>query len=99
VGSRIKTYVDKLLAAFGEQIAILSPIPNSDPLVEPLSERELEVLQLIAQGLSNREIGEKLFLALSTVKGHNRNIYGKLAVQRRTEAVARARELGLVPSI
>jgi LuxR family maltose regulon positive regulatory protein len=63
---------------------------------EPLSERELEVLQLIAQGLSNREIGERLFLALDTVKGHNRRIFDKLQVQRRTEAVARARELGLI---
>jgi LuxR family maltose regulon positive regulatory protein len=98
VGRRMRAYVGKLLAAFGEQINVHSSTPNSDPLVEPLSKRELEVLQLIAQGLSNREIGEKLFLALSTVKGHNRNIYGKLAVQRRTEAVARARELGLVQS-
>jgi LuxR family maltose regulon positive regulatory protein len=68
----------------------------SQPLAEPLSERELEVLRLIAQGLSNREIGECLFLALSTVKGHNRNIFDKLQVQSRTEAVARARDLGLV---
>ena len=65
-------------------------------MIEPLSQRELEVLQLIAQGLSNQEICEKLFLALSTVKGHNRLIFGKLQVERRTEAVARARELGLV---
>ena len=65
-------------------------------LVEPLSQRELEVLRLMAQGLSNREIGERLFLALDTVKGHNRRIYDKLQVQRRTEAVARARELGLL---
>jgi LuxR family maltose regulon positive regulatory protein len=63
---------------------------------EPLSERELEVLQLIAAGLSNREIGDRLFLALDTVKGHNRRIFEKLGVQRRTEAVARARELGLL---
>lgn len=68
----------------------------SQPLVETLTEREQEVLQLVAQGLSNREISERLFLALSTVKGHNRNIYSKLGVQRRTEAVARARELGLL---
>jgi LuxR family maltose regulon positive regulatory protein len=54
------------------------------------------VLQLIAQGLSNREISERLFLALITVKGHNRNIFRKLQVRRRTEAVARARELGLL---
>jgi LuxR family maltose regulon positive regulatory protein len=70
--------------------------PASQHLVEPLSDREVEVLHLIAQGLSNREIGEKLFLALITVKGHNRNIFRKLQVRRRTEAVARARELGLL---
>jgi len=65
-------------------------------LVEPLSQRELEVLQLIAQGLSTDEIGKRLFLALDTVKGHNRRIFDKLQVQRRTEAVARARQLGLL---
>ena len=63
---------------------------------EPLTERVLEVLRLVAQGLSNREISERLFLALSTVKGHTRIIFDKLQVQRRTEAVARARELGLL---
>jgi LuxR family maltose regulon positive regulatory protein len=61
-----------------------------------LSQRELEVLRLVSQGLSNRDIGERLVLALDTVKGHNRRIYEKLQVQRRTEAVARARELGLL---
>ncbi|WP_410770190.1 LuxR C-terminal-related transcriptional regulator [Fontibacillus sp. BL9] len=65
-------------------------------LIEPLSQREMEVLQLIDQGLSNREIADKLFLALDTVKGHNRRIFEKLHVQRRTEAVARARELNLL---
>ena len=65
-------------------------------LVEPLSQRELEILQRIAQGLSNREISERLFLALDTVKGHNRRIFGKLQVRSRTEAIARARELGLL---
>lgn len=64
--------------------------------IEPLSPRELEVLQLVAQGLSNNEISERLFIALATVKGHNRVIFSKLQVQRRTEAVARARELGLL---
>src|SRR5215210_200010 len=68
----------------------------TESVVEPLSQRELEVLRLIAQGLSNREISERLFLVLSTVKGHNQAIFGKLSVQRRTEAVARARELGLL---
>ncbi len=70
--------------------------PPAQPLLEPLSQRELEVLHLIAQGLSNHEICERLFLALDTVKGHNRKIFDKLQVQRRTEAVARARELGLL---
>ena len=87
-------YTGKLLAAFGN--LHLPDAPPDQPLIEPLSERELEVLQLVAQGLSNREIGEQLFIALSTVKGHNRNIYGKLEVSRRTEAVARARKLGLI---
>ena len=69
---------------------------NEQPLLDPLRERELEVLQLVAEGLSNREIAERLYLALSTVKGHNRLIYDKLNVSRRTEAVAKARELGLL---
>jgi LuxR family maltose regulon positive regulatory protein len=74
---------------------------ESDPhhfqgLVEPLSRRELEVLRLVAQGLSNQEISERLFLALSTVKGHNLKIFEKLQAKRRTEAIARARELGLL---
>ena len=73
-----------------------SPVAGPSSLLEPLSERELEVLQLVADGLSNREISERLFLALDTVKGHNRRIFSKLQVQRRTEAVARARELGLL---
>ena len=54
------------------------------------------MLQLVAEGLSNRQIAKRLYLALSTVKGHNRVIYEKLSVNRRTEAVARARELGLL---
>ncbi len=69
--------------------------PQSE-MVEPLSQRELEILRLIAQGLSNQEIGARLFLALNTVKGHNRVIFDKLQVERRTEAIARARELGLI---
>ncbi len=80
--------VHKLLSAFGAQAP--------QRLLEPLSQRELEVLHLIEQGLSNQEIAERLFLTVSTVKGHNLRIFGKLQVQRRTEAVARARELGLL---
>ena len=91
-------YVDKLLTAFAQPAAMpQSKIQNpKSKMLEPLSQRELEVLQFIAQGLSNREISARLFLALDTVKGHNRRIYGKLQVQSRTEAVARARELGLL---
>jgi LuxR family maltose regulon positive regulatory protein len=91
-------YVDKLLAAFAQPAAMpQSKIENpKSKMLEALSQRELEVLQLIAQGLSNNEIGERLFLALDTVKGHNRSIFGKLQVQRRTEAIARARELGFL---
>ena len=98
-------YVDKLLAAFPEPAAILPPIGDlrqskienpQSAILEPLSQRELEILKLITQGLSNREIGERLFLALDTVKGHNRRIFDKLQVQSRTEAIARARELGLL---
>ena len=70
--------------------------PGPSPRPKALTRRELEVLRLIAQGLSNQEIGRQLFLALDTVKGHNRRIFEKLQVQRRTEAVARARELGLL---
>lgn len=99
VHGMVPDYVAKLLAAFAaEELESedLSHLPAAQPLVEPLSERELEVLHHIAEGLSNREISERLFIALSTVKGHNRNIYGKLQVQNRTEAVARARALGLL---
>lgn len=66
-------------------------------LVEPLTKREREVLQLIYEGLSNQEIAEKLVLALNTVKRHTSNIYGKLGVNSRTQAIARARQLGLIP--
>ncbi len=65
-------------------------------LVEPLTPRELEVLQLIAAGFSNREIGEELVLALGSVKWYASRIYGKLQVKNRTRAVARARELNLL---
>lgn len=86
-------YAASLLAAARPAAAGL---PSQQGLIEPLSQRELEVLQLIAQGLSNQEISDRLFIALSSVKGHNQNIFGKLGVSRRTEAVARARELGLL---
>ncbi len=93
---RLKDYVRKLLAAFGTRPDIQSSAFNPQPLVDPLSPRELEVLRLIEQGLSNQEIADRLFLAVSTIKGYTRTLFDKLQVQRRTEAVVRARELGLL---
>ncbi len=95
-------YTARLLAHFefempnGEETPPLRLSSASQALIEPLSQRELEVLRLVAQGLSNQEISERLFIALVTVKVHNGKIFEKLQVRRRTEAVARARELGLL---
>jgi LuxR family maltose regulon positive regulatory protein len=91
-------YSSKLLAAFGaERKRGLTAAPSgAQPLVEPLSDRELEVLQLLADGLSNPEIGRRLFISLPTVKSHTRNIYGKLGVHSRKQAVAQARALGIL---
>jgi LuxR family maltose regulon positive regulatory protein len=97
-GHPLTGYLDKLLVAFAQPATSAKSItPGPKPeIIEPLSQSELKILQLMAQGLSNQEIRERLFLALSTVKGHNRNMFDKLQVQSRTEAVARARELGLL---
>jgi LuxR family maltose regulon positive regulatory protein len=94
----LMAYADRLLAAFPQA----SPVPRSEisnlqsKIVEPLSERELEVLRLIAQGDSNQEIAAKLVVAVSTVKTHINNIFTKLGVQSRTQAIAHARELKLL---
>jgi DNA-binding CsgD family transcriptional regulator len=72
--------------------------PDQGQLVEPLSARELEVLQLVDQGLSNQQIALRLNVAPSTVKTHINNIYGKLGVQTRVQAIHRARALGLLES-
>jgi LuxR family maltose regulon positive regulatory protein len=88
------SYVNSLLTAFGES-AQPTP-PAAQALVEPLTERELEVLRLIAAGLSNREIAQELVVAVSTVKTHINHIYGKLAAKSRIQAVAKAQALGLL---
>jgi LuxR family maltose regulon positive regulatory protein len=92
-------YVDRVLDFFPQTVAESpqSKIANQKPeMVEPLTDRELEILCLIAEGYSNTEISQRLFLALSTVKGHNLRVFNKLQAHNRTEAVARARELGLL---
>lgn len=87
--------LERLLAAFGEERPIVSP--STSPLAEPIRERELEVLRCLAAGMSNPEIAESLFLSANTVKTHVRHLYEKLGVQRRSDALRRARELGLIP--
>jgi LuxR family maltose regulon positive regulatory protein len=84
----------KLLSTEQPQIQNLkSKIQN---LAEPLSERELEVLRLVAAGYSDRQIAEELVVVVGTAKRHLNNIYGKLSVHSRTQALARAREFGLL---
>jgi LuxR family maltose regulon positive regulatory protein len=92
---RINDYVRRLLLTFGP--AGTHPLPQAvQPLVGPLSERELEVLRLLAIGLKYKEIAARLHISLNTVRDHVKNLYGKLDVNSRTRAVARAQELGLL---
>ena len=97
----LTSYVRRLLAAMGEASSeALQPVVDIPPLqsslVEPLTTRELEVLQLLATGLSNKELAAKLFISVGTVKNHLKSIYGKLEVDSRTRAVARGRDLGII---
>lgn len=94
-----KQYCTRLLSDFQQEQRTLERASGEGNagLVEPLSARELEVLQLLAEGCTNREIAERLFLSLSTVKGHISNIIGKLLARNRTEAVVKARQLGILP--
>ena len=95
------TYTGSLLAAYSEEAPITDPsaqvLDASEKLIEPLSPREIEVLTLIAEGKSNQEIGQQLHISLSTVKGHSSQIYAKLNVNNRVQAVKKARSLGLLP--
>lgn len=92
-------YVRELLEALGEggveTTAPPSP-PSASPLIEPLTPREIEVLHLLGEGCSNREIAEALIITVNGVKKHTSNIYGKLGVHSRTQAVVRGHELGLL---
>jgi LuxR family maltose regulon positive regulatory protein len=104
----ISVYAERLLSAFREEqglergarnnapVALRSTLDRSNALVEPMTDRELEILGLIAEGHSNQTIADILIIAVSTVKRHINNIYGKLDVQSRTQALARARELRLL---
>jgi LuxR family maltose regulon positive regulatory protein len=85
------SYAKKILSVFKAGTP-----PKIEGLMDPISKRELEVLYLIAAGLSNREIAEKLFISLNTVKTHTKNINSKLNVSSRTRAIARAKELKLL---
>jgi len=95
-------YVNRLLGAISsdkpEQVEPLSAQVSESYFIEPLSEREIEVLQLIAEGLTNPEIATRLILSLYTVKTHTRNIYSKLGVGNRIQAVDKARTLGILPT-
>jgi LuxR family maltose regulon positive regulatory protein len=87
-------YTDKLLAAFPQPASTLGT--KNDTLIEPLSERELDILRLISTGRSNQDIAEILVIAQSTVKWYINSLYGKLGAKSRTHAVALAKELELI---
>ncbi|MHB1134798.1 MAG: LuxR C-terminal-related transcriptional regulator [Chloroflexota bacterium] len=94
--SSIQEYASSLLARLGLPAPPQRPPLPATGLVEPLSEREREVLRLVGAGLSNQEIAERAVISLNTVKKHTSNIFAKLGVASRTQAIARAREIGLL---
>ena len=93
-------YIQKILAAFPikkpKQLDQKWIHSQDDEWIEPLTEREVEVLQLIADGLSRQEIATRLFISLNTVKAHARNIFQKLGVRSQLQAVTKAQMLGLL---
>ena len=84
-------YVTKLLQELNKELA-----KPAQPIEEPLSDREIEVLRLLSAGYSNKEIADKLFLAVGTIKKHTHQIYQKLNVDSRVQAIQTARELNLI---
>jgi LuxR family maltose regulon positive regulatory protein len=89
-------YLSVLRQAFGPSLSSTPSVARPDGLVEPLTQRELEILRLIDQGCSNQDIARRLVVSVSTVKTHINNLYGKLGAQTRTTALARAREFKLL---
>jgi LuxR family maltose regulon positive regulatory protein len=87
-------FVTQLLSDFNQNSTGAGDVVQ--PLIEPLSEREIEILQLLADGLSNLEIADKCIITVGTVKAHTASIYRKLNVNSRMQAVVRARELRLL---
>ena len=100
VTSRGESILDPSVAAKVVQefsrVSSMVPVANPEVLPEPLSEREIELLGLIASGLSNKEIADTLFITEGTVKNHVTHILGKLNVRDRTQAVLKAKEIGLI---
>jgi LuxR family maltose regulon positive regulatory protein len=92
---RTKLYIAQLLLAFQTELPRSAQDQfESSKLVEPLSEREMEVFKLLENGLSNQEIAEQLFISMNTVKAHLKSIYSKLGVSNRVQAIAKGREIG-----
>jgi len=92
----LKTYAYQIILAFEANEGRSSQMKKEVELPEPLSPRELEVLQLVSEGLTNKQIATSLIISIRTVKKHIENIHGKLGVQNRTQATTRARSLGLL---
>ena len=87
-------FIDPLIQTHSQRQP--APQKSTQPLIEPVGERELELLALVASGCSNKDISDRLFITVGTVKWHLNNIFGKLGVKNRTQAVALARELSLI---
>jgi ATP/maltotriose-dependent transcriptional regulator MalT len=91
-GGELKAYIQTILAAFGETDKAL----KAQPMVEAVSAREVEILRLLAEGLSNQEIADRLVIGVGTAKSHVHHILEKLGGSNRMQAVSKARELGLL---